>query len=188
MRNLGGVALAHLGLCAVGLLVIKLVLIPLSPQWILHFVNVNMMLAAGAASASAGLALRRRDTWGEQRWFPGALFVSLALLLYSELVAWIGEFIPAAAPWLSPADLAPLASRLALALFLLAGLLRGPPGHARKLVLAGAALYLVSDLLFHLSEMATNTSFLLLEFGFYAAYWLMALGARWQAPEPKGVA
>jgi len=139
-----------------------------------------MVLAAALAAGDAGRALRRKDAWREGRWFIRALFGAATLLLLAELLAWEGEFSAHSEAWYSPYNLVPLVSRAALGALLVAGLFRGPPGRARWVVLAGAALYLATDLLYHLQE--ESTGFLLQELGFYAGYWLMALGAYWPGP------
>lgn len=250
IRLAAGAALVHLAVCLSVLLAVKFGWLTLSRAGLLHFININMMLAAAAATVAAWRGTRtverrvQREAW--------TLFASAALLLSGELMAWAEEFIPAVAslpvlpltpPLLSRVamgallalclvrcsrevrgrwkpDLAaataaasgvavlglvtvliPLWSRgcsvspavmatadLALLCLSLPALVLSLRARARLVPLVGLALYLASDLAYYRHEATGDLGFLLAEMGFYAGFWLMALGALRSSVPREGAA
>jgi hypothetical protein len=241
IRLAAGAALVHLAVCLSVLLAVKFGWLTLSRAGLLHFININMMLAAAAATVAAWRGTRPREAQQQVQREAWALFASAALLLAGELMAWAEEFIPAVVslrvltltpPLLSRVamgallalclvrcsrevrgrwkpDLAaataaatgvavlglvtvliPLWSRgggaspaimatadLALLCLSLPALVLSLRARAWLVPLIGLALYLVSDLAYYRHEATGDMGFLVAEMGFYAGFWLMALGA-----------
>lgn len=165
----------------------------------LLFVNVNLLLCATAAVASAAVGLRRRAAAGQTRTAAGILLVTLVLMTAAEALCAAGEVARPGPSWLELAGL--VAWHVARAGALVWGLAvvwsRGEgAGWAaldprRRPAIAwpalGLVLYQLTEGFRHRLEVLGDPGFCLGELGFFAGYLAVALGAfRVTARDPAG--